>query len=124
MTLIRGNDVGDGSLAEPNVFVVARHFFLVGHYHGNTISLESHADAGLVSLCDQCLVAEKIHFGLTVQKYDIPEVQLVVEVWCLVEELCDVWLELSVQLCELESLVCNLKVRIFLLFVIIGKVGV
>ena len=92
----QSNDVGDGSLAEQNVFVVARHFCLVGHYHGTTIALESHAAAGLVSLCDQCLIAEQIHFGVTVQKYDLPEVQLVVEVWRLVEELGGVWLELLV----------------------------
>ena len=96
------NDVGDGSLAEPNVFVIARHFCLVCHY-GTTIALESYVDAGLVGLCDQCLVAEQIHCGLTVQKYDLPEFQLVVEVWRLVEELGDVWLEFLVQLCELES---------------------
>ena len=78
-------------------FVIARHFFLVGHYHGTTIPLESHADAELVSLCDQCLVSEQIHCGLTVLKYDLPEVQLVVEVWSLVEELGDVRIEFSVQ---------------------------
>ena len=55
----QSNDVGDGSLAEPNIFVIARHFFLVGHYHSTTIDLESHAASGLVSLCDQCMVAEK-----------------------------------------------------------------
>ena len=97
----QSNDVGDGSLAEPNVFVIARYFCLVGHYHGTTIALESHAAAGLLSLFDQCLVAEQIHCGLTVQKYDLPEVQLVVGVWRLVEELGDLWLELSVQLCKL-----------------------
>ena len=47
--------------------MIARHFCLVGHYHGTTITLESHAASGLVSLCDQCLVAEQIHCGLTVQ---------------------------------------------------------
>ena len=36
------NDVVNGSLVEPNVFVTARHFCLVGHYHVTTISLESH----------------------------------------------------------------------------------
>ena len=120
----QSNDVGDGSLVEPNVFVIARHFFLMGHYHGNTTDLESHGSAGLVSLCDQCLVAEQIHFGLTVQKYNPPEVQLVVEVWRLVEELVNVWLKFSVKLCELESPLCNLKVQIFFLIIIIGKVGV
>ena len=57
-------------------------------------------------------------------KYDLPEVQLVVEVLRLVEELGNVWLELWVQLCELESHVWNLKVRILFLIIIIGKVGV
>ena len=76
----QSNDVGDGSLAEPIFFMISRHFFLVGHYHGTTIDIESHAAAELVSLCDQCLVAEQIHCGLTVQKYDLLEVQLVVEV--------------------------------------------
>ena len=66
----------------------------------------------------------KIYCGLNVQRYDLPKVQLVVEVWLLVEELGNVWLELSVQLCEFESTVCNLKVRILFLFIIIGKVGV
>ena len=40
---------------------------------------------------------------MTVQKYDLPEVKLVVEVWRLVEELGNVWLKFLVQLCELES---------------------
>ena len=39
------NNVGDGSLSEPNVFVVARHFCLVGHYHGTAVALEFHTDA-------------------------------------------------------------------------------
>ena len=51
------NYFGDGYLAEPNVFVIDRHFCLVGHCHGTTIALESHPDAGLVSLYNQCLVA-------------------------------------------------------------------
>ena len=95
----------------------------MSHYDGTTIALESHDADVLVSLCDQCLVAEQIHCGMTVQKYDLPEFQLAVEVWRLVEELGDVWLEFLVQLCELESPVCNLKVRI-LFIIIIGKVGV
>ena len=70
----QSNDVGDGSLAEPNIFVIARHFCPVGHYHGTTIALESYATAGIVILCDQCLVVEQIHCGLNVQKYDLPEV--------------------------------------------------
>ena len=97
----------------------------MGHYHGTTIALESHAASGIVSLCDQCLVSVQIHCGMTVQKYDLPEVQLVVKVWSLVGELGDVWLEFLVQFCELESSVCNLKVRIlFLIIIIIVKVGV
>ena len=95
----QSNDVGDGYLAETKKIVIARHFFLASHYHGTTIAFEYHAAAGLVSLCDQCLVAEQIHCGLTVQKYDLPEFQPVVDVWRLVEELGDVWLEFSVQLC-------------------------
>ena len=79
------------------IFVVARHFCIVGHYHSTTIALESHASDGLVSLCDQCLVVEQIHCGLTVQNYDLPEFQLAVEVWRLVEELGNMWLELSGQ---------------------------
>ena len=122
--LAQSNDIGYGSLAELNVFVIARYFCLVGHYYGTTIALESHSAAGLLSLCDQFLVAEQIHYGLIVQKYYLPEVQLVVEFWRLVEELGDVWIEFSVQLCELESPVCNLKIRILFLFIIIGKVGV
>ena len=69
-------------------------------------------NTGLEHLCYQCLVSEKIHCGMTVQNYDIPEVQLIVEIWRLIEELGNVWLEFLVQLCELESLVCNMKVRI------------
>ena len=52
-----------------NVFLIARHFYLVGHYHSTTIALESRAASGLLSLCYQCLVAEKNHCGLTVQKF-------------------------------------------------------
>ena len=62
----QSNNVGDGSLAESNVFVIARHFCLVGHYHGITVDLESHTAAGLERLCDQFRVAKKIHFGQTV----------------------------------------------------------
>ena len=62
--------------------------------------VEYHAADGLVSLCDQCLVTEKIHCELTVQKYDLREVQLVVEFRCLVEDLGEVWLKFLVQLCE------------------------
>ena len=56
---------------------------------------------------------------MTAQEYYLPEVQLIVEILRLIEELCDVWLEFSVQLCELESPVYNLEVRIFILIVII-----
>ena len=104
--------------------MVARHFRLVGHYHGVTIALESNTVSGLVSLCNQCLVAEQIHCGLTVQKYDLREVHLVVEVWRLVEDLGDVWLKLSVQWCELEPPLCNLKVLILFLIITIENIGV
>ena len=93
----QSNNVGDGSLAKPNVFVLARHFCLVGHYHGPIVALKSHTAAGLECLCDQCRIAEQIHRGLAVQKYDLPEVQPIVEILILVEEICDVWLEFSVQ---------------------------
>ena len=100
-------------------FLVTRHFFLVGTYYGFTVSLKSHTAAGLERLYDQCPVAKKIHCELTVQKYDLPEVQHIVELLRQIEELCDVWLEFLVQFCELESPVCNLEVRIFFLVVII-----
>ena len=48
--------------------MIARHFCLVGNYHGATIDLESHAAVVLVRIFDQCLVSEQIHGGLTVQK--------------------------------------------------------
>ena len=84
------NNVGDGSLAEPNIFVVARHFCLVDHYHGTTVAIDSHSAAGLERLCDQCQVAKQIHLGLAVKEYDLPEVQLIVEILCLFEQLCNV----------------------------------
>ena len=96
-------NVGDGSLAKPNAFVVTHHFCLVGHYHGYTVALKLHTDSGLERLCDQCRVTKQIHRVLVVQEYDLPEVQLIVEILRLVEELCDVWLKFSVQLFELES---------------------
>ena len=77
-----------------------------------TIDINYHAAAEFVSLYNQCLVAEQIHCGLTVKKYDLLEVQIFVEVWRLVEELSNVWLKFSVLLCELESPVCNMNVRI------------
>ena len=91
------NNVGDGSLAIPNVFVETRHFCLVVHYHGSTVALKSHTATGLERLCDQCWVSKQIHRGMNVQEYDLPEVQLIVEILLLIEELCDAWLELSVQ---------------------------
>ena len=94
----------------------------MGHYHGFTVSLKLHTAAGIERLCDQFRVAKKIHRRLAVQEYDIPEVHIIVEILRLVEELCDVWLEFLVQLCELESPICNMKVRIFFLIIIIGKV--
>ena len=95
-------NIGYGSLAEPNVFVITRHLCLVGHYYGSTTALESHTATGFERLCDQCYIAEQINCGLTVQSYYLPEVKLIVEIWRLIEELCDVWLEFSVQLCKLE----------------------
>ena len=47
---------------------------------------------------------------MTGQEYDLPEFQLIVEILCLIEDLCNVWLELSVQVCELESSICNIEV--------------
>ena len=47
------NDVGDGYLAEPNIFVIARRFCPVGHNHGTTIALESHTPDVTVHICDQ-----------------------------------------------------------------------
>ena len=102
------NNIGDGPLAKPFVFVATRHFPLVGHYHGFTVYLKSHTADGLERLCDQFRVAKQIHCGLTVQKYDLPEVHIIVEILRLIEELCYAWLELLVQWRELESLVCNL----------------
>ena len=93
----QSNNVGDGSLAKPNLFVVTLNFCLVGHSHGTTLALKSHTSARLERICDQCRVAKKIHRGLAVQEYDLPEVHLIVEILRLVEELCDVWLEFSVQ---------------------------
>ena len=96
------NNVGDGSLAKPNVFVEPRHFCLVVHYHGFTVALKSHTADGLERICDQFRVAKQIHSGMAVQEYDLPEVQLIVEILRLIEKLCNVWLEFSVQQCELE----------------------
>ena len=61
---------------------------------------------------------------MAVQKYDLPEVHIIVGIWRLVEELGDVWPGFSVQLCELKSPVCNPKVRIFFLIFVIRKVQV
>ena len=83
-----------------------------------------HTAVVLERLYDQFRVEKQIHRGLAVQKYDILEVQLIFEIWRLIDELGDVWLEFSVQLFELESPVCNLKVRIFFLVVVIRKVRV
>ena len=88
------------------------------------MALKSHTAAGLLRFCDQCRVAKQIHFGLTVQDYDLPEVHLIVEILRLIEELCDVRFKFSVQFCELESNVCNMNVRIFFLIVVIINFGV
>ena len=94
----------------------------MSHYHGTTVALESHTSSGLELLCDKCRFAKQIDCGIAIQEYDLPEVQLIVEILLLVEELCNVSLELSVQCCELESIVCNLKVPMFFLIIVIRKV--
>ena len=91
----QSNNLGDGSLAEPICFVIARHFCLLGHYHDTTVAIESHNAAGLECICDQFRVTKEIHHVLTFQKYDLPDVQLIVEIWRLIEDLGDVWLEFS-----------------------------
>ena len=93
--------------------MVTRHFFLVGRYHCSTVALKSHTAVGIEFLYDQLLVAKKIHCGLTVQKYDLPEVYLIFDILRLIEELLYAWLKVLVQLCGLESPVCNLEVLIF-----------
>ena len=40
---------------------------------------------------------KKNQFWTDCSKYDIPEVQLIVEILRLIEELCDVWLKFLVQ---------------------------
>ena len=103
--IAQSNNVGYGSLAEPNIIFVACHFCIVGHYHSTTVVLESHTAALLEGLCDQCRVAKQIHRGMDVQEYYLSVVQVIVEILCLVEDIFDVWLEFLVQLCELEPLV-------------------
>ena len=97
------NNVCDNSLAKPDIFVVTHHFCLVGHYHGSTVALKLHSAAGIECICDKFRVAKKIRCVLAVQNYDLHEFHLIVEIMRLIEELCDVWLEFSVQLCELET---------------------
>ena len=41
------NNICDGSLARPNIFVVTHHFCLVGQYHFSTVALKLHNAAGL-----------------------------------------------------------------------------
>ena len=64
--------------------MVTRHFCLVGNYHGSAAVLKSHTAAGLERLCDQFQVEKQIHCGLTVKEYDLPEVQLIVEILRLI----------------------------------------
>ena len=66
------------------------------HYHGTTVALESHTASGLERLYDQCWVAKKIHHGMAAQKYDLPEVQIIVGIWRLVKDLGDAWPGFSV----------------------------
>ena len=96
----------------------------MGPYHDSNVVLKLYTSDGIERLCYQCWVAKQTNCGLNVQKYDLPEVQIIVEIWRLIEDIGDVWLKFSVQFCELESLVCNLKVRIFILIIVIAKVGV
>jgi hypothetical protein len=70
------DDVGYGFRAEPKVLVVARYSGFPSHYHTTTVTLESHALGGFLGLGNQCLVTEKIHSGLAVQKYDLLKVDL------------------------------------------------
>ena len=51
--IAQSNNIGDGSLAKPNIFVVTRHFCLVGHYHCSTVAIKSHTSVGLECICDQ-----------------------------------------------------------------------
>ena len=78
------NNVSDGSLAELNVFVIARYSCLLVHYHGTTVALELHTAALLERLCDQFQVAKTIHCVLAFQKYDLHEVEFIFEIWRLI----------------------------------------
>ena len=73
------------------------HFCLVGHYHCSTVALKLHTAAGFECLCNQCRFAKQIHCGLTVQEYNLPKFQLIVEILRLIEDLFDTWFELLVQ---------------------------
>ena len=72
--IAQSNIIGDGSLAKPICFVVTRHFCLGGHYHCSTVALKSHTAVGFECPCNQFRVAKKSILGLTVRKYDLPEV--------------------------------------------------
>ena len=96
----------------------------MGPYHDSNVVLKLYTSDGIERLCYQCWVAKQTNCGLNVQKYDLPEVHLIIEILSLIEKLCDVWLEFSIQRCELESPVYNLKVLIFFLVIVIRKVRV
>jgi hypothetical protein len=105
-------NVTNGSFAEPNLLVVARHRCLARHHHGSTVALQSHAGAGFLGLSHHGLIAKEIHRGLVVQKYDLPEVKLDSGGVSLLEKLRDPWFEFFIELRELEFAV-HLKVRRF-----------
>ena len=96
----------------------------MGPYHDSNVVLKLYTSDGIERLCYQCWVAKQTNCGLNVQKYDLPEVHLIIEILSLIEKLCDVWLEFSIQRRELESPVYNLKVLIFFLVIVIIKVRV
>ena len=104
--------------------MVSCHLCLVGHHHGPTIALQSHTVTGLEGLFHESWVADQIHCGLAIQKYNLLEVKLDLGAMHLLEELCNSWFKLVLYLRELESIILELEVRIFFLCVRIGHVGV
>jgi hypothetical protein len=63
----QSDDVGDGSCAEPNILVVARHSGFPSHYHSTTIAIQYHDCGEFASLAYQGCITEKIHSRMTVQ---------------------------------------------------------
>jgi hypothetical protein len=49
----QSDDVGDGSCAEPNILVLARHSGFPSHYHSTTIAFQFHGCGGFASLAYQ-----------------------------------------------------------------------